>query len=210
MSPLPNNMSNKQSIDWFACPFCGNKGLESEYSSVGTTLYCAEGCHGSFTFPAFESEVETMWTKTRKHPTFKELSYPELEKLRQQISAHMQTIYHAWAQSEQQKYQRNCRRYHEKKLIFEKEILPKIKEYLVNNLKEGAIIKVKGARDGKGLRQFLSFCDNGIECRQISIQKMLTGAVIESLGQITQHMFDKVTHVKKDGKFIKIRDLIDK
>jgi hypothetical protein len=44
------------------CPFCGNKGLDSSYSSAGTELYC-NGCHGSFNFPAFEHEVFEMWSE---------------------------------------------------------------------------------------------------------------------------------------------------
>ena len=58
-------MSEKP-IEWPPCPFCGASEMAAEYSSAGTTLYCENGCHGSFTFPAFESEVEAMWKKYRR------------------------------------------------------------------------------------------------------------------------------------------------
>lgn len=46
------------------CPFCGTGGLTAEYDSFGTALYC-EGCHGTFNFPAFIEEVQTMWLKNK-------------------------------------------------------------------------------------------------------------------------------------------------
>lgn len=52
--------------EWPPCPFCKVAGLRSQYSSVGTTLYCENGCHGEFTFPAFENEVLEMWQRKAK------------------------------------------------------------------------------------------------------------------------------------------------
>lgn len=46
------------------CPFCGSAKLEITYLSTGTDIYCAHGCHGYFTFPAFPEEVLTMWRDT--------------------------------------------------------------------------------------------------------------------------------------------------
>jgi hypothetical protein len=51
---------------WFSCPFCGEARITSEYDSYGTTLYCADGCHGRFNFPAFEAEVMGMWKRNRR------------------------------------------------------------------------------------------------------------------------------------------------
>jgi hypothetical protein len=52
---------NKFKDVWPDCPFCGAKGLTSEYDSYGTNIYCEEGCHGHFNFPAFQNEVKQMW-----------------------------------------------------------------------------------------------------------------------------------------------------
>lgn len=61
-------------ITWFRCPFCGCRGLVSKYTTFGTEIYCGgygkgkerEGCNATFVFPAFENEVKSMWSRTRK------------------------------------------------------------------------------------------------------------------------------------------------
>ena len=45
------------------CPFCGTAGLEVDYSSFGTDLYCADGCHGRFVFPCAPFEAWEMWQR---------------------------------------------------------------------------------------------------------------------------------------------------
>jgi hypothetical protein len=45
-----------------SCPFCGTKGLEVDYSSYGTDLYCADGCHGRYVFPCAPFEAWRMWS----------------------------------------------------------------------------------------------------------------------------------------------------
>lgn len=64
--PCPCVAEGAGSSKWFSCPFCGEAGITSEYDSFGTTLYCADGCHGRFNFPAFEAEVMAMWKRERR------------------------------------------------------------------------------------------------------------------------------------------------
>jgi len=70
MKSLPASKENKRPVNWPTkwpkCPFCGGK-LTSDYSSTGTHLYC-EGCHGTFTFPAFPDEVGRMWSNHMVFP----------------------------------------------------------------------------------------------------------------------------------------------
>jgi hypothetical protein len=50
-----------------SCPFCATKGLEVDYSSFGTDLYCADGCHGHFIFPCAPFEALEMWERNTQN-----------------------------------------------------------------------------------------------------------------------------------------------
>ncbi len=75
-----------EKFEHFRCPFCGSEGLTSEYDSFGTTIYCDDGCHGQFNFPAFEDEVLEMWENTMRNKNFVKINFklkntpPEIQK----------------------------------------------------------------------------------------------------------------------------------
>ena len=48
------------------CPFCGTKGLEVEYGTTGTEIYCAKGCHSRTYSPCFPFEFWEMWERYKK------------------------------------------------------------------------------------------------------------------------------------------------
>lgn len=146
------------------------------------------------------------------------LSYEELEKLEEVITLRKASLYESYrdnlnnlSQIERQKREKYIQE-------FQNNILPKIKTYLIHNLVPNkSIIKVKGARDGKGIRLFLGFIGKNeyfqLECRQIKRYKRFwpqseSGKITEELGQITQHMVDKVTHIEINGEFVSIKKLI--
>lgn len=145
------------------------------------------------------------------------LSYEELFDLTHKVAARMSQLAPAYREERNKKSQEERKERELKKKDFEKNELPKIKNYLFENLVSNySVIKVKGARDGKGIKLFLAFNGkngNILECRQIRIDRVHNGkkfVEMPELGQITQHMIDKVTHIKVDGEFVKIVDLIEK
>jgi len=56
-----------------SCPFCGTKGLEVDYSSYGTDLYCADGCHGRYVFPCAPFEAWEMWQRDNTNSDYPDL-----------------------------------------------------------------------------------------------------------------------------------------
>ena len=44
-----------------ACPFCGTIGLEVDYTSFGTEIYCPDGCHSRTYSPCAPFEFWEMW-----------------------------------------------------------------------------------------------------------------------------------------------------
>lgn len=156
-------------------------------------------------------------------PNIYNLSYEQLDELKELIKSRQNKLYPEYANRIQKDYQELRLRREKKQKEFRENLLPKIKEYLIKNLVPGqSIIKVKGARDGKGIRLFLLFKhekssqpqDMYLECRQISQFNSWNkfsesfSVLHEKLGQITEHMIDKVTHIKIDGKFVPIKELI--
>jgi hypothetical protein len=150
------------------------------------------------------------------------LSYEELQELAARVEKRQVELYAEYSCKKQREYKENFEKREAKKEEFKKNELPKIKDWLKNNLiPNETIIKVKGARDGKGIRLFMGFSGKGdwqkLECRQIIQQRFpkrnKTGdqywwETKESLGQITEHLTDKVTHVKIGADFVKITELI--
>lgn len=85
--------------------------------------------------------------------------------------------------------------------------------------KPGTYLKMKGCRDGKGIRLVMSVktprgsrC-SVIECRQVNFGRGPNNSVVESLGQITEHMSDKITQVRIDNglssKWFSIRCVVE-
>jgi hypothetical protein len=94
---------------------------------------------------------------------------------------------------------------------------PKILAWLKDHLQPGMKLKMKGCRDGHGLRQFIRWDRYGnLVCWQINIGRKWTRGYIkvpEEVGtQVTTHMPDKVVKVwveKVDGfSPVSILDLI--
>jgi hypothetical protein len=82
------------------------------------------------------------------------------------------------------------------------------------HLTAGMVVKMKGCRNGRGLRQVLSIKNGMVECRQIIIRRFPAphgyySRVEESLGQITTHLSNKIQSVKVDGGFIPIREIVE-
>lgn len=155
------------------------------------------------------------------------LTYDELrelenstDKLISLIKQRKDGLYESWSKAQNIKYNLERMKQKSKKEDFENNVLPKIKDFLLKNLiPSQSIIKVKGARDGSGIRLFFGFYSNNdiLECRQIFRNKKYfrntrTGEddykIHESYGQITNHMIDKVTHIEVNGKFVPLKELI--
>jgi len=63
---------------------------------------------------------------------------------------------------------------------------------LQGNLEPGMILKMKGCKDGSGIREFIRWQDNNLVCWQIKRGGVRTN-------QVTVHMADKVTQVWLKG-----------
>jgi hypothetical protein len=86
------------------------------------------------------------------------------------------------------------------------------------HLTAGMVVKMKGCRDRKGLRQVLSVKNGNVECRQIfpAVRRAVRHKVgcyeiirPESLGQITTHFSNKIQAVKIGDKFVPIRKIVE-
>jgi len=147
-------------------------------------------------------------------PNIDNLTYSELKELSSLVSARLMQLWPEWRAEENSRYQKERDKRIEKQNDFIKNVLPKIIEFVRGNLMEGDYIKVSGTRDGKGIRKLLSVGKNGIECRQVIIRQSLpthSGQFTitkETLGQVTEHQFDKITHVKVNNRWERIKDLI--
>ncbi len=83
-------------------------------------------------------------------------------------------------------------------------LVPKIKEYL-KTLRAGSIIKLRGA-SRKGIRKFLAYTNGGgfgeriiAQIHDLRYPSFLT----------TEHMADKLTHIRVDGKWLDIKEVIE-
>ena len=86
----------------------------------------------------------------------------------------------------------------------EEELRPRLKRFAETILKPGMRVWMKGCRDRQGYREILAIknidCESGptIECRQVHLTreyspgKCTNFIVVETLGQITEHYFDKI------------------
>lgn len=90
------------------------------------------------------------------------------------------------------------------------DFMPKLEKWVVDNLKPGVRVKMKGCRDRHGIRDVLSIKTDGwnkrvsIECRQVSIDRHGN----ETLQGITTHYCEKLLAVFMDGKKIPVRQLV--
>ena len=76
----------------------------------------------------------------------------------------------------------------------------------LRNLQPGTLIKMRGCRDGKGLREFIRWdSDDSLVCWQII--RSPHRADIKS-NQVTTHMPDKVSWIMLNGKEIPIGKLV--
>ena len=144
-------------------------------------------------------------------PNIDHLTYPELMELLSAVKRRESQLYPEWSRQEHSRYQQERARREEKKKDFNKNVLPKIIHYVKCLLKAGDYIKVSGTRDGKGIRKLLSVGRYTVECRQVLIRSIFRNkgeTKQEVLGQITEHQFDKITHVKVGDKWERIKDLI--
>ncbi len=149
--------------------------------------------------------------KSKININITDLSYEEIRELIPILQKRGDELRPAWYKQQEIEWKKREQVRAIKKKEFEKTTLPKIEKYIIENLKEGDIIKVKGARDGKGIRQFLKLVNNKLECRQILTHRSVgykTEGYGVKLGQITEHQIDKVTHIKINNEFVRITDLI--
>lgn len=102
-------------------------------------------------------------------------------------------------------------------------LLPKIERWLDNNARVGMRFKMKGCKDGSGIRELLTvdFKNRGthdqltLECRQVFPENRrwqgvgrVFKTIPERLGQVTQHMSDKVVNVQINGLWIPVKNLV--
>ena len=107
------------------------------------------------------------------------------------------------------------------RLLREAELHTMVEEWLeACQLKPGTYVKMKGCRDGRGIRIVLSVKfrkdDRSIiECRQVKTGRKWLGGPgnarmeEETLGQITKHLSDKISQVKVGEVWYPIRPLVE-
>ncbi len=130
-------------------------------------------------------------------------TYPQLLEIEKYVGWIAQQKYPPYAEQEREK----CAKSYKSRQLAQKEyqetVVPKI-DKLLQTLPEGQWLKFSGTRDG-GIRHFM-FYDKQTKtatCRQISEFNY------DKLGQVTNHMSDKVKAILKDGEWIKIKDFIE-
>ena len=107
-----------------------------------------------------------------------------------------------------------------KKYMEEAQFYKKLVVWVLGNLKEGTYLKMKGCRDGNGIRIFMNFTGDKLlaydeldhdkpklVCRQVLISRW-DKKQKESLGQITEHYIDKITQIKINGVWTPIRSIV--
>ena len=91
----------------------------------------------------------------------------------------------------------------------------KVLKALIKMLKPGMRLKMKGCKDGKGIREFIRWDDNdNLVCWQIIRRTSYTGGnrykpVVEQFNTniVTTHMPDKVQEIYVDGTGLKIKSI---
>lgn len=130
-----------------------------------------------------------------------------LKHIRARLDVHLQNIESLDFQKRMKKSDRNS----DSRKKREEELRPRLFKFVYNHLKPGMRIWVKGCRDGQGYREVLSVKylnqhrDPSIECRQVHLSRKYKDGkwkgvgtefvVVETLGQITEHYFDKIIGV---------------
>lgn len=81
--------------------------------------------------------------------------------------------------------------------------------WLLDNLKEGNILKMVGCRDGHGYREFIRWTpNNNLVCWQMEAERSRGNYKVfvpASRGiLVTTHMADKVSKIQLNGKFVPI------
>ena len=77
----------------------------------------------------------------------------------------------------------------ERKKELEKDRAPRVEAWLRKNLKQGMVLHVKGAKDGRGMREFIDWDGDLLLCWQLNQDGNRTTCV-------TTHMPDKVIWVR--------------
>lgn len=102
------------------------------------------------------------------------------------------------------------------KLDWENNWEPRLKTWVETHLKPGDRLKMKGCKDGEGIREFIridtSYGAYRIRCLQIlRTKRRMPGdvgwTIVEEEGQNTLHLIDKLTHVEIGGKWVKVKEL---
>ncbi len=104
-----------------------------------------------------------------KHiPNWKSLDYSAASDLSYAVRLLMELLYPKWIEKENLKYRNRAKEREDKKENFEKNIAPRILEWVKDNLKPGMIIKLEGCRD-KGYREVSEFDPrtNNVICWQL-------------------------------------------
>jgi len=89
----------------------------------------------------------------------------------------------------------------------------KVLTALIKLLKPGMMLKMKGCKDGVGIREFIRWDDNdNLVCWQILRRRSWNGKVAVydqgRTNQVTTHMADKVSRVYVDGTGLEIKSII--
>lgn len=89
----------------------------------------------------------------------------------------------------------------------------KVYRVLQKLLKPGTKLKMRGCKDGSGIREFIKWDENdNLVCWQIVRRRVFTkGAVSfteEKTNQVTTHMPDKVSRIFQDNKDIPIKNFV--
>ena len=76
-------------------------------------------------------------------------------------------------------------------------------------LKPGMWIKMKGCKDGLGLREFIQWTDHDdLLCWQLYRSSSVKGDIFSRTSYTTVHMPDKVTGIYVDGRAMKIKSFL--
>ena len=102
---------------------------------------------------------------------------------------------------------------HERKCKIAEDKMKLIVKKLREVIKPGMILKMKGCKDGFGLRKFIQWDDKGnLICWQLRKQVIKKpghfSSVTVKTNQITQHMPDKVTKMWIDGKEVSLKSIL--
>lgn len=83
---------------------------------------------------------------------------------------------------------------------------------LKTTLKPGMKLKMKGCKDGSGIREFIRFDGGNLVCWQIKVQRQRIANGYyrseERTNQVTTHMADKVQEIYVDGTGLKIKSIL--